>query len=177
MVTIFLEIGTSDTTFMGRDRELKRLAFSLYPLLFSFTVPLIDNLPGNCWWRKIQNSEVLFNENISLYHFNGRAIFKAIFNSITLKNFKTEQYSIFLSYTQHIFLQGLGFVKRPVYVRKYDINDFLSMTSFPRYWKWGRAWAHSLHNHIFINICLNIKLKDLRSIFLNNWAGPRTINK
>ena len=28
----FLETGTSDKTFMGRDQELKGLAFSLYPL-------------------------------------------------------------------------------------------------------------------------------------------------
>ena len=28
----FLEIGTSDKTFIGRDQELKWLAFSLYPL-------------------------------------------------------------------------------------------------------------------------------------------------
>ena len=37
----FLEIGTSDITFMGHDQELKWLAFSLYtPFRFSFTVPL-----------------------------------------------------------------------------------------------------------------------------------------
>ena len=40
----FLETGTSDITFMGRDQELKRLAFSLYRFHFSFTVPLISFL-------------------------------------------------------------------------------------------------------------------------------------
>ena len=36
----FLETETSDITYMGRDQELKRLAF--YTLFhFSFTVPLI----------------------------------------------------------------------------------------------------------------------------------------
>ena len=35
----FLETGTSDKTFMGRDQELKRLAFSLYPLSFFLYCP------------------------------------------------------------------------------------------------------------------------------------------
>ena len=35
----FLEIGTSDITFMGRDQELKRLAFSLYPHSFFLYSP------------------------------------------------------------------------------------------------------------------------------------------
>ena len=36
----FLKTGTSDITIMGRDQEVKRLAFSLYPLHFPFIVPL-----------------------------------------------------------------------------------------------------------------------------------------
>ena len=36
----FLETGTSDITFMGRDQELKWLAFSLYPLSFFLYSPL-----------------------------------------------------------------------------------------------------------------------------------------
>ena len=41
VVNQFLEIGTSDITFMGRDREreLKWLAFSLYPLSFFLYSP------------------------------------------------------------------------------------------------------------------------------------------
>ena len=35
----FLETGTSDKTVMGRDQELKWLAFSLYPLLFFLYSP------------------------------------------------------------------------------------------------------------------------------------------
>ena len=35
----FLETGTSDITFMGRNQELKRVAFSLYPLLFFLYSP------------------------------------------------------------------------------------------------------------------------------------------
>ena len=41
----FLEIGTSDRTFMVRDQQLKRLAFSLFPPFhFSFPVPLKDRV-------------------------------------------------------------------------------------------------------------------------------------
>ena len=36
----FLETGTSDRTLMGPDQELKWLAYSLYLVHFSFTVPL-----------------------------------------------------------------------------------------------------------------------------------------
>ena len=35
----FLETGTSDKTFMGRDQELKWLAFGLYPLSFFLYSP------------------------------------------------------------------------------------------------------------------------------------------
>ena len=35
----FLETGTLDKTFMGRDQELKLLAFSLYPLSFFLYSP------------------------------------------------------------------------------------------------------------------------------------------
>ena len=35
----FLEIGASDITFMGRDQELKWLAYSLYPLSFFLYYP------------------------------------------------------------------------------------------------------------------------------------------
>ena len=42
----FLETGTSDKTFMGRDQELKWLAFSLYPLSFFLYSPFKrTNLP------------------------------------------------------------------------------------------------------------------------------------
>ena len=39
VVNQFLEIGTSDITFMGRDQELKWLAFSPYPLSFFLYSP------------------------------------------------------------------------------------------------------------------------------------------
>ena len=52
----FLETGTSDKTFMGRDQELKWLAFSLYPLSSFFYSPFnLDiqcgrfNLKINAW--------------------------------------------------------------------------------------------------------------------------------
>ena len=35
----FLETGTSDITFMGRDQELKLIAFSLYHLSFFLYTP------------------------------------------------------------------------------------------------------------------------------------------
>ena len=42
----FLETGTSDKTFMGRDQELKILAFSLYPLSFFLYCPF--NILNTC---------------------------------------------------------------------------------------------------------------------------------
>ena len=39
----FLETGTSDITFMGRDQELKWYAFSLYPLSFFLYSPFKRN--------------------------------------------------------------------------------------------------------------------------------------
>ncbi len=50
----FLETGTSDKTFMGRDQELKWLAFSLYPLSFFLYSPFKV-------WR-IQEWEILVDE-------------------------------------------------------------------------------------------------------------------
>ena len=70
----FLEIGTSDITFMGCDQELKWLAFSLYPLslflysLFKFPKGLLKSHPlcvtlniqrklkewgGGIWWHPL----------------------------------------------------------------------------------------------------------------------------
>ena len=43
VVSQFLEIGTSDITFKGRDRELKWLAFSPYPLSFYLYSPFLRN--------------------------------------------------------------------------------------------------------------------------------------
>ena len=44
----FLETGTSDITFMGRDQELKWLAFSLYPLSFFLCSPFKVNELSYC---------------------------------------------------------------------------------------------------------------------------------
>ena len=53
----FLETGTSDKTFMGRDQELKWLAFRLYPLSFfldcpsnDFSMPYIQVFQAKNWF-------------------------------------------------------------------------------------------------------------------------------
>ena len=42
----FLELGTSDITFMGRDQQLKWLSFSLYPFSFFLYSPFIGYESG-----------------------------------------------------------------------------------------------------------------------------------
>ena len=42
----FLETGKSDITFMGRDQELKWLAFNLYPLSFFLYSPFKQENQG-----------------------------------------------------------------------------------------------------------------------------------
>ena len=71
----FLEAGTSDITFMGRDQELKCLAFSLYPLLIfplqmkTFKSDMFAYIIANIGVNRIFDSEqsncLKFVKNIS----------------------------------------------------------------------------------------------------------------
>ena len=62
----FLETVTSDITFVGRDHELKWLAFSLYPFHFSFTVPLTGIL--NRTLQSLSSGRVIWNLTYSPFN-------------------------------------------------------------------------------------------------------------
>ena len=69
----FLETGTSGKTFMGRDQELKWLAFSLYPLSFFLYSPFKPMLFGS-----LASQRTNINIWIKITHF------PAIFSNLTI---------------------------------------------------------------------------------------------